>query len=285
MKISIITLFPKMLEGFFNESMVRKAKEKGEVEIELINLRDFAIDKRGTVDDRPYGGGVGMVIRIDVVCKALHYVISKSTQKLHLKPVRNLGKRIIHPDMKSGVDSSVASVPRNDKQRVILTSPKGKVFNQKKALEYAKLDHLIIIAGHYEGIDERVLNFVDEEVSIGDFVMTGGEIAAAAITDSVVRLLPGVLEKKGAKEIESFFEVDVDKLLKIVGDDKLLLELKKKGTKKLRLLEYPQYTRPEEYQGLKAPSILLSGNHQEIEKWRLKKAYEVTKKKRQDLIL
>ncbi len=257
MKISIITLFPKMLEGFFNESMIRKAKEKGAVEIELINLRDFAIDKRGTVDDHPYGGGVGMVIRIEPIYQALTKVKSQN--------------------------SKVKNTTQNSK--VILTSPKGKVFNQKKAQDYAKLDHLIIVAGHYEGIDERVLNFVDEEISIGDFVMTGGEIVAAAVTDSVVRLLPGVLEKKGAKEIESFFEVDVDQLLKIVGEDELLLKLKKKGREKIKLLEYPQYTRPEEFQGLKVPSILLSGNHQEIERWRLKKAYEETKKKRKDLLI
>lgn len=250
MRISIITLFPKMLEGFFNESMMKKAQEKKSVEIELINLRDFGIDKRGTVDDKSYGGGAGMILRIEPIYKAL-------------KKVKNTIKNL----------------------KVILTSPKGKVFNQKKAQEYTKLDHLIIIAGHYEGVDERVLNFVDEEVSIGDFVMTGGEIAAIAITDAVVRLLPGVLEKKGAKEIESFFEVSINQLLKVVGEDKLLLSLKKKGRKKIKLLEYPQYTRPEEFKGLTVPSVLLSGNHQEIEKWRLKKAYEETKKKRRDLLI
>ncbi len=170
MKISIITLFPKMITSFFEESIVKKAKEKGLVEIELINLRDFAVDSYGTVDDRPYGGGAGMVLRIEPVYKAVQSVISNS-QFLISKQSSNFQKPI---------------------SKIILTSPKGRIFTQEKAKEYAKLDHLVIICGHYEGVDERVLNFVDEEVSLGDFVMTGGEITAAAITDAVCRLIPGV---------------------------------------------------------------------------------------------
>jgi tRNA (guanine-N1)-methyltransferase len=246
-----------MIASFFEESIVKKAKEKGLVEIELINLRDFALDSYGTVDDRPYGGGAGMVLRIDVLYKAIKQIKNKNEKrKMTMK-----------------------------NEKIILTSPKGKVFNQEKAREYAKLDHLVIICGHYEGVDERVLNFVDEEVSLGDFVLTGGEIAAAAITDAVCRLLPGVLKKEEATKIESFFEVTLDKLIEVVGEDEILKKLKKGGVKKVKLLEYPQYTRPEDFLGFKVPKILLSGNHKEIEIWRLKKAYEKTKRKRMDLLL
>ena len=242
MKISIITLFPKMISGFFEESIVKRAVEKKLVEIEIVNLRDFAIDDYGTVDDRPYGGGAGMIIRVDVIYKALADVIARSgTTKQSQK------KRLLR-------------FARNDSRRVILTSPKGKQFNQKKAQEFSKLDHLIIVAGHYEGVDERVLDYIDEEVSMGDFVLTGGEIVAAAITDSVVRLLPGVLKKDEATKSESF------------------------NINSKKLLEYPQYTRPKSFKGLKVPKVLQGGNHKEIEKWRLKKATEETRKKRPDLL-
>jgi len=230
MKISIITLFPKMISSFFEESIIKRAIEKKLIEIEIINLRNFAIDDYGTVDDRPYGGGAGMIIRVDVIHKAISNVKSQISN-LHLK------------------------------SKILLTSPRGKIFNQKKAKEYSKLDHLVIIAGHYEGVDERVNNFVDEEISIGDFVLTGGELPAAAIVDSVVRLIPGVLKKEEAANEESF-------------------GIKIKGKK---LLEYPQYTRPAEFKGLKVPDVLLKGDHKKIEEWRIKQAIAITKKRRPDL--
>ncbi|MDH7476072.1 MAG: tRNA (guanosine(37)-N1)-methyltransferase TrmD [Microgenomates group bacterium] len=256
MKIYIVTLFPKMISSFFAESIIKKAQEKGLVEIEIVDLRQFAYDKRGSVDDRVYGGGKGMVIRVDVMYKAL--------KKLKINPPVG------------GQNSKL-------KSKIFLTSPKGKVFDQKKAKELAKLDKLVIICGHYEGIDERVRQFADEEISLGDFVMTGGEITAAAIVDSVIRLAPGVL-KKEATEKESFSEYEVDYLIKILGENEILKKLKEKRIKKTKLLEYPQYTRPEEFLGLKVPKVLLSGNHKEIEKWRIKKAWEETVKKRQDLL-
>jgi len=222
MKISIITLFPKMISGFFEESIVKRAVEKNLVEIEIINLRDFAIDDYGTVDDRPYGGGVGMILRVDVIHKAISKI-------------------------------------KNRKSKIVLTSPKGKVFDQKKAQEYSKLDHLIIIAGHYEDVDARVQGLVDEEISMGDFILTGGEIPASAIVDSIVRLIPGVLKKEQATISESF---------NINGK---------------KILEYPQYTRPEEFKGLKVPKVLMSGDHKKIEKWREEKALEETEEKRPDL--
>ena len=259
MKISIITLFPDMLKGFFAESIVKRAQEKKLVDIEIINLRDFAKNDYGSVDDRPYGGGAGMVMRVDILHEAVN-------------AVRHSGKR------------SVPKIDSGQARMTILTSAKGKMFSQKKAQEYSKLDQLIIIAGHYEGVDERVLDYIDEEISLGDFVMTGGEIAASVIVDSIVRLIPGVLKKEEAPQVESFFRVSIKRLIETVGDDEILLLLEKKGVKEVQLLEFPQYTRPEEFEGKKVPAVLLSGNHAEIEKWRLEKAFEETLKKRPELL-
>ncbi len=216
MKIDIITLFPKMFNGPFDESIVRRAQNKSLVEINIHDLRKWAKDKRKTVDDRPYGGGTGMILMIEPIYEAL--------------------KKI-----------------KNKKSKIILLSPRGRIFNQDKAREFSKLDHLILIAGHYEGFDERIEeHLVDEEISIGDYVLTGGELPAMVLIDAVVRLIPGVLEKEEATKFESFSEGN--------------------------LLEYPQYTRPENFKGWKVPEILLSGNHAEIEKWRHQKALEKTKK-------
>lgn len=252
MKITIITLFPNMVSGFFNESIIKRAREKKLVEIEIVNLRDFAVDSYGTVDDKPYGGGAGMILRIEPIYKSIQFAIS---------------------NFKSQIS--------NSKTKKILTSPRGDVFKQDKAREYSKLEHLIIIAGHYEGVDERVSDYIDEEISLGDFVMTGGEITAAAIVDAVARLLPGVLKKEEATQIESFNEVNVNRLIDCTKENELI---KEKKIKKIKLLEYPQYTRPEEFQGKKVPEVLLSGNHSEINKWRAKKAYETTFKRRKDML-
>ncbi|MCX7881056.1 MAG: tRNA (guanine(37)-N(1))-methyltransferase [Patescibacteria group bacterium] len=278
MKIYILTLFPQMISSFFSQSVVKKAVDKKLVEINLIDLRDFAHDKRGSVDDRVYGGGKGMIIRVDVVDKALEKLKVKS-QKL---PVCNAMRSIAGRQF--SIFKQKKSVSWRKETKIILTSPKGKVFNQEKAVEYSKLDELVIICGHYEGVDERVKNFIDEEVSLGDFIMTGGEITASAIVDSVVRLIPSVLAKEATQK-ESFSEYSIDYLISLIGENETLKKLKNKKIKKIKLLEYPQYTRPENYQGLKVPKILLSGNHKEIEKWRIKKAWEETVKKRKDLLV
>ena len=253
-----------MISSFFEESIVKRAQEKDLVEVEIVNLRDFAIDDYGTVDDRPYGGGAGMILRADVINQAL-------------KKITN------HPSISLRVNKSQIT-KKTQNPKVILTSAKGKTFNQKKAIEYSKLDHLIIIAGHYEGVDERVLDMVDEEISLGDFILTGGEIVAVTITDAITRLIPGVLKKTEAIKIESYFDIPIEKIIEAVGEDDILKSLKKKGKKTIKLLEYPQYTRPEDYQGKKVPSVLLSGNPKEITKWQIKKAYEETLKKRKDLL-
>lgn len=216
MTFDIITLFPKMFSGPFEESIVKRAQDKSLVKINFHNLRDWAVDKRGSVDDKPYGGGVGMVLRIEPIFNSI------ANCKLQI-----------------------------ENSKTILMDPRGKKFNQQVAREYSKLDQLIIVCGHYEGFDERIKeHLVDEAVSVGDYVLTGGEIPAMIITDAVTRLIPGVLEKPEATEIESFSNLDPNPY-----------PLKP-------YLEYPQYTRPEEFNGWKVPEVLLSGNHAEIKKWR-----------------
>ena len=219
MKFDILTLFPEMFSSL-EQSIIGRAVENGQISINLINIRDFSTDKHKKVDDTPYGGGAGMVMMPDVVYSAYE-----------------------------SLESSDA--------KVIYMSPKGKTLNQEKVEELSKENHLIILCGHYEGIDQRVLDkIVDEEISIGDYVLTGGEIPAMVLIDSVSRYVKGVLKEDSIKE-ESFSN---------------------------GLLEYPQYTRPEIFQGERVPEVLLSGNHQEIDKWRKEKSLEITKKNRPDLL-
>ena len=220
MQFDVLTLFPEMFSSL-NESIIGRAKKNEQINIKLINIRDFSEDKHNKVDDTPYGGGAGMVMKPDVVYRAYKSLENKENAK------------------------------------VIYMSPQGKTLNQKKVVELSKEGHLIILCGHYEGIDQRVLDkIVDEEISIGDYVLTGGELPAMVLIDSVSRYVEGVLNKNSVEE-ESF----------------------SKG-----MLEYPQYTRPEEFEGIKVPEVLLSGNHGEIEKWRTEKQIEITKKKRPDLL-
>lgn len=207
-----------MFKGPFDESIIKRAQDKNLVQIQVHDLRNWGLDSRKTVDDRPYGGGVGMIIRVDVIDKALKEIISQATSyKL---------------------------------QATILLDATGGKFNQQKAVYLSKLDHIILIAGHYEGVDHRVHeHLADEVISIGDYILTGGEIPAMVVTDAVCRLIPGVLEKPEAVEFESFSQATSYKL-------------------PATYLEHPQYTRPEEYRGWKVPEILLSGDHKKIEKWR-----------------
>ena len=223
MKISIITLFPEMFKGPFEHSIVKRAIDKKIVTISLVNLRDFGLGKHKVVDDTPYGGGDGMVLRVDV--------------------------------LKNAIDATKDDKFKKNGQKVILLSAHGKQFNQVVARKYSKLKHLIIVCGHYEGFDERIRKFIDEDISVGDFILTGGEIPAMLITDSISRLIKSVI-KEGSSSNESFSP----------------------------LLEYPHYTKPQIFNKLKVPDILLSGNHNEIKKWRQKRSVEITKKLRPDLI-
>ncbi len=233
MKIDILTLFPKMFTGPFEESILRRAQDKKLVEINIHDLRKWGLDNRKTVDDRPYGGGVGMILRVDIIDAALRALKSKV---------------------------------KSEKLKVILLDATGKKFTQEKVRQLSKLDHLILIAGHYEGVDYRVhQHLVDEVISIGDYVLTGGELPAMVVVDTVIRLLPGVLKKPAATESESFRPLTINH-------------------RPLTILEFPQYTRPEKYKGWKVPDVLLSGNHAQIEKWRAKQALEKTQKYRPDLL-
>jgi len=229
MKIDILTLFPEMFTGPFDHSIIKRAQEKGKVEIKTHFLRQWTKDRHKTVDDRPFGGGIGLILMVEPIFKAL----------------RDLKRK---------------------KSKTILLSPQGKPFNQEKAGKLSKEKHLIFICGHYEGVDERIReHLINEEISLGDFVLTGGEIPAMAIIDALVRLIPGVLEKQEAVQNESFSQFNVR------GKDK-------------QLLEYPQYTRPAKFNNWPVPGILLSGNHQKIDDWRLEKALQKTRKVRPDLL-
>lgn len=226
MNITIITLFPEMFKNVLQTSILKRAQEKKKVMFSIIALRDFGIGRHKTVDDAPYGGGVGMVLRVDVLHKAI-----LSVKKEH----------------------------KNSK--VILVDPKGIPYSQSIAEGLSKEEDIILICGRYEGVDERIKKYIDMEISLGDFILTGGEIAAMAILDSVVRLLPGVLGKDDSSIGESFS--------------------KENGK---RILEHPHYTRPEEYKGDKVPKVLISGNHDKIETFRKNKALEETRIKRPDLV-
>lgn len=229
MKIDILTLFPEMFEGPFSESILKKAQEKRLIDIKIHNIRDWAEDKHKMTDDRPFGGGPGMVLMV------------------------------------GPVDRAIKELKGNKKTRVILMDPAGKTFNQKEAERLSKYDHLILIAGHYKGIDERIReHLVNEEISIGDYVLTGGEIPIMAVVDATVRLIPGVIGKAESLKKESFSDFDTPGVPRLLG--------------------FPQYTRPETYKGWKVPEVLLSGNHKEIEKWRIKQSKERTEKRRPDLL-
>ena len=220
MRIDVLTLFPEMFPGPLGESIIGRASAKGLAEINAIDLRQYTHDARGTVDERPYGGGPGMLMVPDVLTEAIESV-------------------------------------RKPGSLVVLTSPRGEVFNQKIATEFSRLDHLVLVAGHYEGVDQRVIDLaIDREISLGDFVMSSGNIAAMAIADAVIRLMPGVL-----------------------GDDESSVE----ESHSMGLLEYPQYTRPAEFRGHRVPEVLMSGDHGRIAGFRRMEAEKVTRERRPDL--
>ena len=218
MRITILTLFPEMFDGFMTNSIIKRAISKNVVEIRIINIREYTKDKYGRVDSYPVGGGAGLVMK----CQPI-------------------------------VDSIRAN--KNEKSHIIMLSPRGKTYNQARARELTKEEDIVLLCGHYEGIDERVNKYVDEQISIGDYILTGGELGAMVISDSIIRLLDGAIAEESVEE-ESF----------------------ENG-----LLEYPQYTEPYDYEGDKIPDILYSGNHQAIKKWRQKKSLYLTRELRPDL--
>lgn len=219
MKIDILSLFPHMFEGFLEESIIKRAIENGHIEINVINFRDYTPLNNGQVDDTIYGGGPGMLLRCEPIFECLDKI-------------------------------------KTEESKVFIMAPEGHIFDQKKAKELSRLKHIILICGHYEGFDERIKSLADGLISLGDFVLTGGEIPAMAITDAVTRLLPGVINEESL-ESEAF-------------EDKLL--------------DYPSYTKPREYRGLKVPDVLLSGDHAKIMAWRDEMRKTLTKEKRPDLM-
>ncbi len=219
MKIEILTLFPEMFE-VFNHSIMKRAQESGYLELSIVNIRDYSANKHRKADDYPYGGGAGMVMTPQPI-----------------------------------VDC-IKSVKGNNKGKVIYLGPRGERFNHKKAQELSKEESLIFLCGHYEGIDERVRKYIDEEISLGDFILTGGEMACLPIVDSISRLIPGVLGSEESFMDESFYN---------------------------GLLEYPQYTRPADFEGDMVPEVLLSGHHDNIKKWRKTRSLELTREFRKDL--
>ena len=221
MKITILTLFPEMFHSMMESSIIKRAIEKNQVTIELVNFRDYTHDKHKHVDDTPYGGGQGMVISCPSVVEAIEAV-------------------------------------RTPSSHVVMMSPRGTTYNQKIARHFAyDYDHIVLLCGHYEGFDERILKYVDEEISIGDYILTGGELGAMVVADSIIRLLDGVI-RESSHEDESFEN---------------------------ELLEYPQYTRPLVFRGESVPEVLTSGHHENIRKWRLEKSIEITLERRPDLLV
>lgn len=224
MKINIMTLFPEMCEVVLSESIIGRARENGFVEIECVNIRDYTTDKHNRVDDAPYGGGMGMLMQVQPIDDCYKAICEKSGKK----------------------------------SRLIYMSPCGEVLTQEKVKKLASLDEITLLCGHYEGIDRRVIDsLVDEEISVGDYVLTGGELPALILADAVSRMLPGVLPNDEAKELESHYN---------------------------GLLEYPQYTRPYEWNGMKVPDVLISGHHGNIEKWRREQSLLMTAKYRPDML-
>lgn len=231
MRFDVITIFPKIFDSYFSESILKRAQKNKLIGIGVHDLRQWASDKHKTVDDSPYGGGPGMVLKIEPIYKAVQFL--KSKFKVQSSKLQSKGKKL--------------------KRKVILFSAKGKLFTQADARRFAICDQLIMICGRYEGVDERVAEYIaDEEISVGNFVLTGGEIPAMIVVDAVSRLIPGVLGKKESLEEESFSKLKTDKL---ITDN--------------YFLEHPQYTRPENFCGWKVPKVLLSGDHKKIAEWRL----------------
>ena len=240
MKIDVLTLFPKMFQSPFEESIIKRAIKNKIVELNIHNLRDWAVDSYGTVDDKPFGGGVGMLIKPEPVWEAL-------------KQISNVEFLMSNEDKAKKI--------KEKKTRTILMSARGKRFDQNKAEELSKLENIILIAGHYEGFDQRISDYmVDEEISIGDYVLTGGELPAMVIIDAVTRLLSGVLGKDESSKTESFGEELVDGQL-------------------VRTIEYPQYTRPQDFMGLKVPEVLVNGDLKKIKNWQMEELKKSLKKR------
>jgi tRNA (guanine-N1)-methyltransferase len=231
MKIDVLTIFPEMFKGPLTESLLGKARQKKILEINAVDIRSFSRDKHKKVDDKPFGGGAGMVMKPEPLYDAIKSTGAKKRSNTYKNPY--------------------------NKPYVIYMSPQGRTLNTEIVKNLSKFKHLVILCGHYEGIDERVMNFVDDEISIGDYVLTGGEIPSMVLIDCVARMIPGVVKEEESVKNDSFYS---------------------------GLLDYPHYTRPAVFKKLKVPEVLLSGNHKKIEEWRKKESAERTRKRRPDIL-
>lgn len=247
MNFYVMTLFPEMVMGGLNNSIIKRAMEKELISIEAVNIRDYTTDKHRKVDDYPFGGGAGMLMQAQPVYDCYKAVVRKIDDS-----------RLQTEQLDAENKSDMQDISRKKNFRILYMSPQGKTFDQKMAKELSEEENLIFLCGHYEGIDQRVLDKIEaEEVSVGDYVLTGGELPAMVMIDTISRLVPGVLNNVASSVDESFSE---------------------------NLLEYPQYTRPEVWEGERVPEVLLSGHHANIEKWRKEMAIKNTETKRPDLL-
>jgi tRNA (guanine37-N1)-methyltransferase len=255
MRFDLVTIFPEFFAGFFEHGIVRRAQAEGRVEIAVHDLRSFTHDRHRTVDDRPFGGGEGMVLKPEPLARAMEALgIARKTRE------QGTGTR------------------EQEATRVILTSPQGRRFDQSMARELAQLERVVLICGRYEGVDERINElYCDMELSIGDYVLSGGELAAAVVLDAAMRLVPGVLGNEASGEFESFGAVDATITTDVEG-----VPRSQHGSG--GLLDYPHYTRPAEFAGLKAPEVLLNGDHLLIRRWRREQQLRKTLKNRPDLL-
>ena len=254
MRFDLITIFPEFFAGPLDHGIVRRAREAGIVQIHVQDLREFTKDRHKTVDDRPFGGGEGMVLKPEPLFEAVEKLLGQS-----------IG------------DSTQATVIPSGTS-VVLLSAAGKLFTQETARRLAKLDRIVLICGRYEGVDERVAeHLATEEISVGDYVLSGGELPAAIVLDAVTRLLPGALGNEASTENESFRELEIEESISVAENS---------HRRRARLLlDYPHYTRPAEYRGWKVPEVLIGGHHAEVAKWRAQQAAEKTRRNRPDLLV
>lgn len=254
MRFDLITIFPEFFAGPLDHGIVRRARESGIVQVHVQDLREFTKDRHRTVDDRPFGGGEGMVLKPEPLFEAVEKLLGQSMGDSAQERVLPTGTA------------------------VVLLSAAGKIFTQETARRLAKLEHIVLICGRYEGVDERVADHLaTEEISVGDYVLSGGELPAAVVLDAVTRLLPGALGNEASTENESFRKLEADDSISMAGN---------LSARKARLLlDYPHYTRPAEYRGWKVPDVLIGGHHAEVAKWRAQQAAEKTRRNRPDLLV
>jgi tRNA (guanine37-N1)-methyltransferase len=270
MRFEIITIFPGFFSGIFEHGIVRRAQAEGLVDIGVHDLRAFTHDRHRTVDDRPFGGGEGMVLKPEPLAEAL------GALKIPCKPAREEQKQILRfaEENRLSQDDNRG----HNKTRVILLSAQGRPFTQAVARDLVKLERVVLICGRYEGVDERINEiYCDMELSVGDYVLSGGELAAAVVVDTVMRLVPGVLGNEASGKFESFGVADAD-----INSDEEGVPRSQHGSG--GLLDYPHYTRPAEFGGLRAPEVLMNGDHQQIRRWRREQQLRKTLKNRPDLL-